>query len=196
MKKITYGQAGKPSGFIGKLIGKIMSKVNNKEIPATLSRLSLKSNDRVLEIGFGPGKSFQALAEIIKEGKIVGIDHSETMLQMASGSNKQLIADGKLDLQLGNADDLNFEKGSFDKVFTINCIYFWKTPLKSLQKIHEMLNIGGILAITVRDSTHGLNKHYTVESLNQLLVDSDYMDIKVEKLAKEKLIIATGRKSN
>ncbi len=191
---MKYGQAGKPHGIIGKIMGRLMEKMNGTEVPATISRLHIEPNDHVLEIGFGPGKSFKAISKLLETGKIYGIDHSETMLQMAKKNNTKLIEEGKLNLRLGSVEELDFAAASIDKVLTINCIYFWKDAVGSLKKIHTILAENGVLAITVRNSKHGLNKLYTRESLRDLLQESGYADVKIELLGKENLIIAIGKK--
>ena len=39
--------------------------------------LLLKKDDKVLEIGFGPGKLISDMAEVVTEGVVEGIDFSE-----------------------------------------------------------------------------------------------------------------------
>ena len=83
-------QFGKPTGLLGNLAGFIMaSRSSNVErCNWAVSLLNLQSTDRVLEIGFGPGIAIQKMSEIVKEGVIWGIDHSDIMLKQASKRNK------------------------------------------------------------------------------------------------------------
>lgn len=54
---VPKGQAGCPSGFIGKLVGHIMNWYNRQDNDWTISLLDLQPADHVLEIGFGPGQA-------------------------------------------------------------------------------------------------------------------------------------------
>jgi ubiquinone/menaquinone biosynthesis C-methylase UbiE len=72
------------------------------------------------------------------------------MVNEASGINKDLMAAGRANFVLANAVDMPFAAESFDKVFTINTIYFWDEPAKILSEIKRILSSNGILAIGLR----------------------------------------------
>lgn len=95
-----------------------------------MDMLELQSSDRVLEIGFGPGKLIIQMAAITTEGVVEGIDFSEAMLKQASRVNKHHIFHGKVRLQRGECKNLSFENESFNKLCSINTLYFWKDPDK------------------------------------------------------------------
>jgi ubiquinone/menaquinone biosynthesis C-methylase UbiE len=45
--------------------------------------LDVQPDDRVLELGFGPGLAIRELARLAAEGYVCGLDHSELMLRRA-----------------------------------------------------------------------------------------------------------------
>jgi ubiquinone/menaquinone biosynthesis C-methylase UbiE len=49
-----------------------------------ISKLSLKENDTVLDIGCGDGKITAEIAEQVPAGSVKGIDNSESMIKLAS----------------------------------------------------------------------------------------------------------------
>lgn len=53
----------------------------------TLALVDIQPDDRVLEIGFGPGIAIERAAELARRGKVIGVDHSELMLRQASRRN-------------------------------------------------------------------------------------------------------------
>jgi ubiquinone/menaquinone biosynthesis C-methylase UbiE len=127
-------QSSKPSGLLGRLIGNIMAMETSLENSATLDLLELRQGDRVLEIGFGHGKTIKRAASRYSGGLIAGVDQSELMVHMASRRNRDLIKVGRVELKLGDATTLPFADESFDKAFSVHTIYFWANPSQSLER--------------------------------------------------------------
>jgi len=145
-------QARKPTGLIGRyLMTKIFNEGNNDLNSFVMDMLELQSSDRVLEIGFGPGKLINQMAAITTEGVVEGIDFSEVMLKQASRANKHHITHGKVRLQRGECKNLPFENESFNKLCSINTLYFWKDPDKYFLEMFRVIRPGGIIAIGFRD---------------------------------------------
>ena len=145
-------QARKPTGLIGRyLMTKIFNEGNTDLNSFVMDMLELESSDRVLEIGFGTGKLINQLAAITTEGVVEGIDFSEVMLKQASRVNKHHISHGKVRLQRGECKTLPFENDSFNKLCSINTLYFWKDPDKYFLEMFRVIRPGGIIAIGFRD---------------------------------------------
>ena len=145
-------QARKPTGLIGRyLMTKIFNEGNNDLNSFVMDMLELQSSDRVLEIGFGPGKLINQMAAITTEGVVEGIDFSEVMLKQAGRVNKHHISHGKVRLQRGECKNLPFENESFNKLCSINTLYFWKDPDKYFLEMFRVIRPGGIIAIGFRD---------------------------------------------
>jgi ubiquinone/menaquinone biosynthesis C-methylase UbiE len=80
-----------------------------------VSLLDVQRDDRVLEIGFGPGIAIRELARLAADGRVCGIDHSEVMLRQASRRNADAIRRGAVDLRLGSVDALPDFDAPFDR---------------------------------------------------------------------------------
>jgi ubiquinone/menaquinone biosynthesis C-methylase UbiE len=145
-------QARRPNGLFGRLFGFSMSRINRQANAWTISQLALQPADDVLEIGYGPGQAIELLCETITEGRICGIDFSDTMLLQASARNAAAIDDGIVELRVGDASSLPYANASFDKVFCVNVIYFWPKPQEQLREILRVLRPGGVLAIYMGDA--------------------------------------------
>ena len=76
-------QFSRPTGLLGRVIGRGMARHNEREARWTVDLLAIEPDARVLEIGFGPGVAIQYAAERTTRGHVSGIDCSEAMLQMA-----------------------------------------------------------------------------------------------------------------
>lgn len=177
-------QARRPNGFFGRLFGFSMSRINRQANAWTLSQLALKKTDDVLEIGYGPGQAIQLLCAEVPEGRICGIDFSETMLQAATARNQDAIEAGLVELRVGDAASLPYPDASFDKVFCVNVIYFWPKPQEQLGEILRVLKPGGTLAIYMGDAVEmggvkitqtGVFDLYPASDVMQMLKDVGFM---------------------
>jgi len=146
----TTRQFGNPSGLFGKFIGNGMAKRNIYHAQWTVSLLDIQPQQRVLEIGFGPGVSTQIVAEKASQGFVAGIDHSQTMIQAASQRNAKAIQTGRMELKQGEVGSLPYPDESFDIVLSLHSIYFWQNPVECLREIKRVLRPDGRLAITIR----------------------------------------------
>lgn len=113
--------------------------------------LDLKSTDRVLEIGFGPGKLLNKMASSTTEGFVEGIDFSQTMLKVAGTVNKKYISKGIVKLHKGECRNLPFDSQSFEKLCTVNTIYFWKNPDAYFKEMYRVIKPGGKVVVGFRD---------------------------------------------
>ena len=143
-------QFGSPSGYFGKFIGNRMAKGNVYDARWTVSLLDIQPNDRILEIGFGPGVSTQLASGKASKGFVAGIDHSRTMVQAASQRNAIAIQAGLMELKHGDVSSLPYPDESFDTAFSLHSIYFWPNPVDCLKELRRVLKPGGLLGITIQ----------------------------------------------
>ena len=164
-KKFLRSQFGRPTGFFGRIAGKIMERTrsNQDRIRWTISLLDIRPDDRLLEIGFGPGFAIDLISRIASEGIVVGVDHSEVMVKQASKRNAGAIRDGKVVLKLGSASNLPRLNGLFDKIFTINSIHFWSDPVECLKNLKNLLKPGGLIAVTLQPRSRSATDATTEE---------------------------------
>jgi demethylmenaquinone methyltransferase/2-methoxy-6-polyprenyl-1,4-benzoquinol methylase len=82
-----------------------------------LKLLDVQEGERVLEIGFGTGRSLRQIAEKVGSSELVhGIDISTGMEQVASKYLREHDLDGRVELTVGSVPPLPYENGSFDAV--------------------------------------------------------------------------------
>ena len=124
-----------------------MSARNGARNRWVVGLLDPRPDDRILEIGFGPGLAIAQMARLVTNGKIVGIDHSEVMVRAASRRNARAVASGRVLLRLGSADDLPSFDEKFDKVLSVNSYAFWKSPADTLSALRSRMKPGALIAI-------------------------------------------------
>ena len=150
MMQNIVAQFKQPHGCLGHLAGFIMANrsSNIERNEWTLELLELSPDDRVLEIGFGPGIAIEKASRVITQGKIVGIDHSETMLHQASKRNAMSIQRGTVKLHLASVDDMPTFTQPFTKIYSANVVQFWDNLEKNFAHLYDVLAPGGRIATT------------------------------------------------
>ena len=133
-------QFGKPSGILGKLLGKVMAVSNRKMHRAVLSEL--KDNSKLLEIGFGSGHQLEMISGKYPVCELTGIDISADMLDIAK---KRLGT--KAGLYVCDCERTDFPDGYFDYVITTDTCYFWNDPAIVLHEIKRILSPNGRLIL-------------------------------------------------
>ncbi len=171
LKQSIVAQFGRPHGALGQLAGLIMAKrpSNIERNLWTLDLLDLKPGDHLLELGFGPGIAIQRAAEIIDEGHIVGVDHSETMLHQASKRNAGAIERGLVQLYLGTDETLPVFAYPFSKICSANVVQFWHDPVAVFRRLNALLAPGGIIATTYMPRHSGATNADTREKETEIM---------------------------
>lgn len=189
MQRFMASQFRKPSGWFGSLLfGRFMNRVNRKIIASTITLLELSPQHHVLEIGFGGGASLSSLVKAVSSGMVSGIDFSPEMVRQAERRFRRQIAQGRIQVQLGNVSHLPFPETTFDRVFTINTIYFWPDALQGLTEIHRVLKHGGRAAISIRSAEkmgkYAVTKHdfrlFSPDDVAGLMRQAGFRDIHVD----------------
>jgi ubiquinone/menaquinone biosynthesis C-methylase UbiE len=178
-------QLRKPENELGKRVAAKMNETNAYLYNVCEEMLGVEVADNVLEIGFGNGEFLGRWAELANIGFVAGIDYSETMVEEAMERNSLYIANGRIEVVLGRSDELPFESGFFDKVVTLNTLYFWEEPLKDLKEIHRVLKEGGRFVMGIRTrktlekkafAQHGFTL-YSIEEAELLMTDAGFRGI-------------------
>lgn len=143
-------QSAKPSGPIGALIGRIMRSETTADNAMAIAELQVQPGNDVLELGCGHGRTLRQLVRLATPGAVAGLDHSRVMLDLAAAENAAAVAEGCLQLHLGDCEKLPFEPGSFDRVLCVHTAYFWNDPEVCLREIARVLRPGGRLALAHR----------------------------------------------
>jgi ubiquinone/menaquinone biosynthesis C-methylase UbiE len=149
VKAGVFAQFARPTGFWGRGAGLVMAhrSSNRRRNAWAVSLLDVRPEDRVLEIGFGPGLALLQLSRIAREGHVCGIDHSELMLRQARRRNADGIRRGVVDLRLASIDALPAFDAPFDKILAVNAVLFWTEPDARFEELRHLLRPGGLIAV-------------------------------------------------
>src|SRR5262245_59199902 len=98
-QKIIDSQYRRPSGLLGRWIGRKMMEQHLPENIWTVEILNPQPEDKILEIGFGPGIAVEQVAYRVTKGLVAGIDFSQTMVSVAKQRNAAAVRSGLVDLR-------------------------------------------------------------------------------------------------
>jgi ubiquinone/menaquinone biosynthesis C-methylase UbiE len=152
MKRSTLiaRQGRQPSGLLGHIVARIMARETHAANLIALEALDLAPDDRVLEVGFGHGRTLAAAARRVTKGFLAGVDPSEVMMGIARGRNAKLLRSGRMVLKAGVSEHLPFETGVFTKAYAVHTVYFWPQPERDLAEIHRVMAPGGRFVLGFR----------------------------------------------
>ena len=146
-------QAGHPTGFVGRLLLGVMARETASFNAEVLDVLAIDGAERVLELGFGHGRTLAAAAARAPTAQFAGLDVAATSAQAAARRCRALVAAARLDLRVGDASDLPWEAAAFDAVYAVHTLYFWPEPARQLAETHRVLSPGGRLVLGFREQT-------------------------------------------
>lgn len=104
-----------------------------------ISELSLSGNEHILDLGCGDGANTALIAELVPNGRVIGIDASKGMIAAARSKEKE-----NLRFMLMNIDALDFAN-EFDVIYSNAALHWVKDHRRLLRNAHAALKGGGIL---------------------------------------------------
>ena len=137
-------QLANPEGPIGLEVAEWLNGNNRQSNATVIALLGILPGCRALEIGFGNGR---AASDVIDQSADVGydgIDSSPTMFDEAKRFNAALVAAGRARFHLASAERMPFADATFDRVFAIGVIHFWRDPIVPLVEVRRVMCPGGL----------------------------------------------------
>ncbi len=147
LKQILVNQVRKPNGKLGRMIARGMNKGHAKLAKWGVLNFSIEPHYTILDIGCGGGGNIKRFAKIITEGKVYGIDYSETAVYVSMKVNKKYIEEGIVEIYQGSVSALTFKDDYFDLVTGFEASYFWPDLIRDLKEIYRVLKPNGHLIL-------------------------------------------------
>jgi ubiquinone/menaquinone biosynthesis C-methylase UbiE len=143
--RIVSRQLSHPVGILGRVIGRLMNRHNARMNAFAVRQLALRSTDRVLEVGFGGGAALPALLE--RAGLVTGIDRSAEMVRWARSRFRAEASAGRADFREAAVETIPFPAAAFDKAYTVNTVYFWRSLAEGFDELHRVVAPGGRVVV-------------------------------------------------
>ncbi|CEQ10097.1 methlytransferase [[Clostridium] sordellii] len=129
-------------------------EVNEEKINSLLSKLDIKSNERILDVGTGTGVIIPFIKALNKGGYIKGVDISTGMLNIAKEKYKNL---ENIEFEIKDVEEEEiYEK--YDKIILYSMFPHLENKTKTVKTlINKNLNKNGKLIIAHSNSREFLN---------------------------------------
>lgn len=140
-------QVRNPTGWFGRWQ---LRSMNRRHSPLTdwgLSHVSIAKDATILDIGCGGGRTIDKLAAIAADGKVYGVDYSQTSVAVAQKTNKKWIAMGRAEIRHGSVSQLPFPGEMFDLAVAVETHFYWPDLPGDMREVLRVLKSGGALVI-------------------------------------------------
>jgi ubiquinone/menaquinone biosynthesis C-methylase UbiE len=201
LKEIA-SQLKHPTGEKGIEMANMMHEVNNNMIRHAIQNLNISNGNIILELGHGNAGYLDFIFEKADRLKYYGLEISELMSQEARQKNRNFVSQKQAFFSVYDGNTIPFEAESFDKIFTVNTIYFWQDPEKFLLEIYRILKPKGTLCITFAEEsfmktlpfTQFEFELYTSEKVENLVRKTQFKIVNKETLT-ESIKTRTGEET-
>lgn len=188
LQRFISKQLARPSGLFSRLFTARWLEKSNTEMNAlTLDRLALNTNDRLIEIGFGSGYLLERVLDGRSCAFAAGVELSGDMVKLGCRRFRESIDAGRVEIRLGDIENLPYKDAEFTKLCSVNTIYFWRAPSAALVECRRILKTGGMIALCFNSKAdlaawpghvHGF-KLYELSEVEALLTNAGFCQIEV-----------------
>ena len=147
--KLVAAQLGKPEGEIGIRVGQMMNETNGLMIRNTIKKLSFRQNEYILELGHGNANHLSELHQSADNLTYLGLDISTCMKEEAEAYISKNGLHSHSSFSLYDGTNIPFPADTFDKIFTVNTLYFWEQPVTLLTELNRVVKPDGMIVITL-----------------------------------------------
>lgn len=142
-----YQNTRKPVGFGGTIMVRLMNVCHSPIATWGFSKLSMRDNLNILDIGCGGGKNIATWLRKSKNSHVTGLDYSEVSVDESSKKNKWAIKRNSCEILRGNVAEMPFSDNTFDCVSAFETIYFWPGLEECFTEVNRVLKHGGIFMV-------------------------------------------------
>lgn len=151
-------EAARPRGVAGRLLARLWVSETAAVNDVAIELLDPGQGMRILEIGFGPGRTLGRLAAAGAD--VAGVEVSDSMLDAATRRNAAAVAAGRVQLHRGDGTTLPLADGGMDAVIGVHTVYFWPDPPATLAEIVRVLRPGGRIVLALRTADHPIPRRF------------------------------------
>lgn len=206
--RITDSQCKRPRGFLGRFVLWNMNARHSRVTDWGLSHVTLRSNDVVLDVGCGGGRTVAKLAAIAPQEKVYGVDYSAESVAMARKVNRRAIETGRVEIREGSVSQLPFSDGMFDVVTAVETHFWWPDLPNDMREVFRVVKPGGTVVVIAEIykgadtaasklaekyiSPSGM-KFLSADEHRELLRQAAFADVEI--FTQKSWICATGKKT-
>jgi ubiquinone/menaquinone biosynthesis C-methylase UbiE len=176
-----------PQGKEGIETGEMMHSTNIGMTLESIKALLIEDHETILEIDHGNAAHVKHIINKARNVRYTGIDISETMHYEARRLNQEYR--DQVDFVWYEGRKLPFADQTFDKIFTVNTVYFWEEPVEYLNEIYRVMKNNGTFVLTFgqKDSMEKLPftqfgfRLYSTDEMEETVSKSHFKRMKISE---------------
>lgn len=172
-----------PVGMIGKLVGRIMNLMHNKQYKTIVMKINKTEDDKltnIIDVGCGGGIAIKHLSDVFNKAQIYGIDISPDMVKLAAKLNRKAISEGRVKVFKSNVENINISSNTINIVTIFDNINFWINYVDAFSEIKRILRKDGRIYIIngypeIGSKWHNFVKFKDIDEYRKLLEDNGFL---------------------
>ena len=127
----------------------MMGRWSRQLAPLFVEFVGVRDGETVLDVGCGTGSLSATLARVTGAAKIVGVDPAKGFVEYA----RTHVADPRVTFEPGDAQELPYSDGSFDRCMALLIVNFVPDAPKAAKEMRRVTRSGGVVATTMWDGS-------------------------------------------
>ncbi|MCK6189971.1 MULTISPECIES: class I SAM-dependent methyltransferase [unclassified Pseudomonas] len=173
-----------PYGASGVHVAALMHESNANMTHTCFSCVDILPGDTLLEIGHGNGAHVPKFFETVPHMRYQGLEVSWLMHHEAMKLNEASVANGTARFKVYDGKKFPFNDQVFEKIITVNTLYFLSDLVMFLSESYRTLKVGGKfgIAFASREFMRSLSfippafNLYEVEQVKRLISNAGFVD--------------------
>jgi ubiquinone/menaquinone biosynthesis C-methylase UbiE len=166
--------------------------------------VSMFQKGKLLEVGPGPSYISIEIAKRLQDVEIIGLEISDTMIEMSNINAREHGVSGKITLKKGDASKMPFGDSTFDFVITSGSLHHWKKPNQVINEIYRVLKseCTALVSDLRKDApkekikefsnkinsklmrwglNHSFREGYTVKQIGEIIKSTHFKDVHIKE---------------
>ncbi|MFX0011577.1 MAG: class I SAM-dependent methyltransferase [Candidatus Hermodarchaeota archaeon] len=124
-----------------------------KEIVSAIKKYGIIGPPTIVDIGTGPGILLFELRKLLENAKLMGVDSSPSMLEIANNKVREL--DLKhFEFRSGSAEQIPIDREQIDVVVCLNSLHDFHDAHKTIKEISRILKSGGLFILKDKNGAY------------------------------------------